>query len=934
MGRYTKCAKCGSSPSTRKDRYLTHHKFPTPQSNILRFKIYLTKFAIPTENNTSHLEDLYFSDRTKKYLAEFPKPRKNNNVTELTKTLRIEKGLTQQDEEASQVQDIPEKPKHMPNISQDSLDTCDDNISFESDQSNSEAGPPTTCDQPQACNPVNQSKKINKTIKKTDILKKVNELKPHEKKLYRICAQSLKEICRMRKQLQCKRKTDRLQYLCENEHIKKLQNMKLSNSIIVLLQSQLQNCKKPLKARQYSSDQKITACTLYKRSPALYRLLRRMFTIPCQSTLNKLLNSMPLTTGINPQVFNALKSMAEKQLDEENICILSFDEMAIRKHLMYNEKLDIIEGYQDHGNHGRSKEITCKALVFMLTGVQKKWKQPIAFYFSGKLVSAERLHVIIKEGHEIVTILDPPHLLKRTRNLFLKYDVECTANIDGKDVKGVAKWSHVQQFHDMDKTNPNHVFAPKLTKQHLNPNSRQKNRVKLATQVFSHTVTSGILAKIATNELPAEAHATATLLSKFDQLFDALNADSTDLRRWNCSKNMTKRTAHMNVFLKMAKFVLDIKFIGLNSPPPSQMGWMRTMIAVERLWGNLKVTSLSIRRLNLDPLQNCFACIRYHCGSNVNPNISQFINGLKTAILNNLRDRGAKPNCEDDGAILSDDLKKLLLSTTTPENICENWNIDLEHVIADATEAVDQATPDVQAYVCGNIYEKFKRRACTVCKKVFLASSTTLDTKRLFNSFREYEDMQNSLNYVNRHFMHVAETCDSAMDEVRAFLNNPCPSKTDLIKLRGPLTGGVYISKHDVLEELDRKAEHRHSVVPSGTDYAREIRQRETDMYQRRQVERKEFESMSEGLESLEQLTSFGESTLNIGELNEEAMTAVYSKYTFTRKEETTNKLAINFYKQKVFSKLEASSYDGHAHRAPRGGVQEVTRAGAAITPT
>lgn len=54
-----------------------------------------------------------------------------------------------------------------------------------------------------------------------------------------------------------------------------------------------------------------------------------------------------------------------------------------------------------------------------------------------------------------------------------------------------------------------------------------------------------------------------------------------------------------------------------------------------------------------------------------------------------------------------------------------------------------------------------------------------------------------------------------------------------MIKLRGPLTGGVSISKHDVLDELNRKAEHRHSVVPSGTDYAREIREKETDMYLR-----------------------------------------------------------------------------------------------------
>lgn len=56
---------------------------------------------------------------------------------------------------------------------------------------------------------------------------------------------------------------------------------------------------------------------------------------------------------------------------------------------------------------------------------------------------------------------------------------------------------------------------------------------------------------------------------------------------------------------------------------------------------------------------------------------------------------------------------------------------------------------------------------------------------------------------------------------------------------------------------------------------------------------------MAGGLESLEQLSSFGASTQNIGELTEEAMTEVYNKYSFQMKEDTNN-LAINEYKQQV----------------------------------
>lgn len=40
--------------------------------------------------------------------------------------------------------------------------------------------------------------------------------------------------------------------------------------------------------------------------------------------------------------------------------------------------------------------------------------------------------------HEIVAILDPPHLLKCTRNLFMKHDVECTTiQCNDTTIKGI-----------------------------------------------------------------------------------------------------------------------------------------------------------------------------------------------------------------------------------------------------------------------------------------------------------------------------------------------------------------------------------------------------------------------------------------------------------------------------------------------------------------
>lgn len=55
-------------------------------------------------------------------------------------------------------------------------------------------------------------------------------------------------------------------------------------------------------------------------------------------------------------------------------------------------------------------------------------------------LGSSRDHPYIEwNGHEIVTILDPPHLLKCFRNMFMKYNIECTQDlqIEGKPIKGI-----------------------------------------------------------------------------------------------------------------------------------------------------------------------------------------------------------------------------------------------------------------------------------------------------------------------------------------------------------------------------------------------------------------------------------------------------------------------------------------------------------------
>ena len=58
--------------------------------------------------------------------------------------------------------------------------------------------------------------------------------------------------------------------------------------------------------------------------------------------------------------------------DKACMCCLMFDEMSIREHLHFNQKIDCIEGFEDLGRHIRTSNIANHALAFMLHGLRNR----------------------------------------------------------------------------------------------------------------------------------------------------------------------------------------------------------------------------------------------------------------------------------------------------------------------------------------------------------------------------------------------------------------------------------------------------------------------------------------------------------------------------------------------------------------------------------
>ncbi|KAG8235685.1 hypothetical protein J437_LFUL014029 [Ladona fulva] len=195
--------------------------------------------------------------------------------------------------------------------------------------------------------------------------------------------------------------------------------------------------------------------------------------------LQRLLGSSPLSVGIHKKALaNLIQALADKE-PHNRLCLLLFDEMAIRQHFNCKVASDTITGFEDHGILGGSKTPAKYVLVFMVWGLLQDWKQPVAAFFSGSPTNPERLkellelvlrecsvrlkellELVLREcseaglqiistvcdmgsnnvkalklmgstvespvinlaGQELITTYDPLHLLKSTRNLFLKHD--------------------------------------------------------------------------------------------------------------------------------------------------------------------------------------------------------------------------------------------------------------------------------------------------------------------------------------------------------------------------------------------------------------------------------------------------------------------------------------------------------------------------------
>lgn len=128
------------------------------------------------------------------------------------------------------------------------------------------------------------------------------------------------------------------------------------------------------RGRRFTLEEKLMSLVLYKTSGTAYRFLSQWFNLPSRHTLRRFLQHINIVPGINANLMENLKNTVQQLKPKERLCMVMFDEVSLLPHLDFDRQSDQLVGIEDG-------ELCDHALVFMVRGVTRKWKQVVSYTF-------------------------------------------------------------------------------------------------------------------------------------------------------------------------------------------------------------------------------------------------------------------------------------------------------------------------------------------------------------------------------------------------------------------------------------------------------------------------------------------------------------------------------------------------------------------------
>lgn len=456
--------------------------------------------------------------------------------------------------------------------------------------------------------------------------------------------------------------------------------------------------------RTYNEDVRSFCLTLHFYSPRAYQFVRSKFNnhLPSISAIRKWYGSINSAPGFDNEAFEILEKKAKQYFEEYKrkiLCACIKDEMHIRTQSQYNAYKMKFDGFVDMGEKLTSQGIlplAKEALVFLVSGIEEDFKIPIAYFFINSLdtkqsafITNQVLTRLSQIGVEVATLtmdgprtnqsmcnylgatfdgkayicdpldekrrifimLDPPHMLKLTRNCLGTRNI-----IDGQGRK--IEWRYFELLFDAQ-NNLSWNLGNKLTKQHMQWEKRKMN-VKLAGETISGSVADSMeFLKQECKEF-SEVDGTVEFIRVINDIFDVMNSTkSTGAKGFK--RPITKETAreYFDRFEYAIEYIKQLRVEGAAVPILKSisntpfLGFYNNMVNCMSLYNEYVLTNridmLKTHRFSQDHIETLFSCIRSMNGHNDNPNIQQFEAAFKKLLIHNDIVSSKTSNCIETG---------------------------------------------------------------------------------------------------------------------------------------------------------------------------------------------------------------------------------------------------------------------------------------------
>lgn len=502
-----------------------------------------------------------------------------------------------------------------------------------------------------------------------------------------------------------------------------------------------------------------------------YKTLQELqIPLPGIRTLQRRMQCVKFEPGVLTEVFDFLKLKVDGLTELERECVLTLDEMAVTPSV----ELHMLTGklYGDVTLPGHTGVAT-HACVFMLAGNTTRWKQVVAYHYSGnstdgaeyrpiiidiiKRAASIGLHVLnvttdmgspnramwksFGVDHKTTSVPHPatpdrqlhfmpdvPHLVKNLKSALVRGQVFSIPQDIVKKENLPTNEASVVPIKDLLTFQEGMALkiAPHLSAAAIEPSHFEKMKVGPALNVFSKATSAGLKYMVQQENRPLTYMTTAWLLEQVDHWFDLMSSRHpiTALSR-----------IKMEEYKKAITFLQDFVHLFRGMKIGEKGGWKpvqtgvimatTTILAIQEEMLNQGHRCVLTSRFTQDCLENTFSCVR---SKNPVPTPVEFHHALRIIsvgqFLTTIRSGSYQ---EDDNTFLADFLD------TVEQNVTPSVRVEQLMTVNRTAPDLTKTEKCILFHLAGYIIHKVIKFA-SICGKCKIAIEHNDDSPATENS--------------------------------------------------------------------------------------------------------------------------------------------------------------------------------------------------------